>query len=95
MPGRQELISLKLEPGSTVGTAIDKSEIADLFRDKDIPAFQAGIWGKPVDRDRPLQDGDRVEIYRPLIMDPREARRQLAEIGRSMGQRADRVKDPD
>jgi hypothetical protein len=60
-----------------------------LFPEGDLANCQAGIWGKPVGRDHRLKDGDRLELYRPLLMDPREARRKLAADGRSMGQPAD------
>jgi putative ubiquitin-RnfH superfamily antitoxin RatB of RatAB toxin-antitoxin module len=50
--------------------------------------MQAGIWGRPVERDQAVSDGDRVELYRPLNMDPREARRRLAAAGRTMGSTA-------
>ena len=89
LPARQELISLTVEPGTTVAMAIRQSAIGDLFPEEDLANYQAGIWGKPVGRDHPLKDGDRLELYRPLSMDPREARRKLAAAGRSMGQPAD------
>ncbi|MDH3334917.1 MAG: RnfH family protein [Gammaproteobacteria bacterium] len=43
-------------------------------------ALQTGLWGQPVDRDRLVKDGDRVELFRPLEMDPREARRLKAGV---------------
>ncbi|MEE8343803.1 MAG: RnfH family protein [Woeseiaceae bacterium] len=89
LPARQELISLTVDPGTTVAMAIRQCAIGDLFPEEDLENCQAGIWGKPVGRDHPLQDGDRLELYRPLSMDPREARRKLAADGRSMGQPAD------
>ena len=89
LPARQELISLTVDPGTTVAMAIRQCGIGDLFPGEDLADYQAGIWGKPVGRDHPLQDGDRLELYRPLSMDPREARRKLAADGRSMGQPAD------
>ncbi|MFQ5983351.1 MAG: RnfH family protein [Woeseiaceae bacterium] len=95
LPGRQELIALTVDPGTTVDMAIDQSGIADLFPDEDLSACQAGIWGKPVERDHVLQEGDRLELYRPLAIDPREARRKLASLGRSMGQPVEPSKDSD
>ena len=89
LPARQELISLTVDPGTTVAMAIRQSAIDELFPEEDLANYQAGIWGKPVGRDHPLKDGDRLELYRPLSMDPREARRKLAAAGRSMGQPAD------
>ena len=92
LPSRQELVALSVEPGTTVEAAIEQSGIAKLFPDEDLSVYQAGIWGKPVERHRCVEDGDRVELYRPLAKDPREARRELAALGRSMGQRST---DPD
>jgi putative ubiquitin-RnfH superfamily antitoxin RatB of RatAB toxin-antitoxin module len=82
----QELLELTLENGSTVGQAILRSGICAMFRDEALDSFDVGIWGRPVDREQRLREGDRVEIYRPLKMDPREARRLLAEAGRTMNQ---------
>ena len=95
LPDRQELIALTVDPGTTVDAAIKQSSLADRFPDEDFSTCQAGIWGKPVDRDHPLEDGDRLELYRPLRMDPRDARRKLALSGGSMGQPVDDARDPD
>lgn len=51
----------------------------------DLERCAVGVWGEVADRARPLRTGDRVEIYRPLIQDPREARRRAAQAGRSLG----------
>lgn len=86
LPESQSLISVSLPDGSTVADAIESAGEADRFPDMDTSALQVGIWGHIVARDHALKEGDRVEIYRPLDMDPREARRQLAEAGRTMSQ---------
>ncbi len=83
-PERQQLMSLSLEPGSTVSDAILKSRMSEHFPAQDLSAFEVGIWGRVVARDQVLADGDRVEIYRPLEIEPREARRQLAAAGQTM-----------
>jgi len=85
LPDRQELITVLLDRGATVGDAIERSSITQAFPDWDIHRSPVGIWGRPVERNRPLQEGDRVEIYRPLAIDPREARRKRAAEGKSMG----------
>lgn len=95
LPSRQELISLRVKPGTTVDSAIKESAIGEKFPREDLSKCQAGIWGKPVDRDRVLKDGDRLELYRPLLIDPREARRRLAESGESMGRPRGKARDPD
>ena len=84
-PELQELLPIKLPAGSTVADAIAASKIADLFPADDIGSLAVGIWGKPCARSRVLSDGDRIEIYRNLPLDPRDARRRLAELGGVMG----------
>ena len=93
LPERQELITVLLDRGSTVADAIARWSIAmsqeksneETLAGWDIDRCAVGVWGHPVGRDQPLQDGDRVEIYRPLRIDPRDERRALAAQGRSMG----------
>ena len=75
----QVLRTVQLPTGATVAEAIEASDIAEHFPGMDLGELQAGIWGKRVERDRLVQDGDRVELYRPLDIDPREARRLRAE----------------
>jgi putative ubiquitin-RnfH superfamily antitoxin RatB of RatAB toxin-antitoxin module len=83
---RQELVALAIAAGATVAEAIDQSGIAKRFPEQDLSACTPGIWGRVADSNQVLQGGDRVEIYRPLNIDPRETRRQLAAEGKSMGQ---------
>lgn len=75
---RQELVELVVDESATVGEAIEKSGIQSRFPDTPLDALETGIWGRPAGRSQALQDGDRVEIYRPLERDPRDARRELA-----------------
>lgn len=82
---RQELVGVNIPAGSTVGDAIEASAIQKFFPDNDLSSHPVGIWGRLVERDQRLLHGDRVEIYRPLEIDPREARRKLAAEGKSMG----------
>ncbi len=75
---RQVLLTVDVPDASTVGDAIERSRIARQFPDIDFEVLRTGVWGHPVDRDCLVRDGDRVEIYRPLEMDPRDARRLKA-----------------
>ena len=86
---RQELIELSIEEGSSVEEAITESAIYSVFPDHGLDKARVGVWGRPVDRSHKLCAGDRIEIYRPLRMDPRESRRMLAEQGRTMNQGVD------
>jgi putative ubiquitin-RnfH superfamily antitoxin RatB of RatAB toxin-antitoxin module len=76
LPQRQERVSLDLAPGSTVLDAIQASGL--LQRLPEIKLGRAGVWGRPASPDTRLRDRDRVEIYRPLIADPKEIRRKRA-----------------
>lgn len=75
LPERQFLETITLPDNAVVADAIRTSGVRETFPEVSFDVLQAGIWGKPVDRTHALRDGDRVEIYRPLEMDPREARR--------------------
>ena len=77
-PERQELVAVRLASGSDVAAAIAASGIAEAFPHDDLDACDTGIWGRVVPRSARLRNGDRVELYRPLFMDPREARRRRA-----------------
>lgn len=76
LPGEQALVSVELNEGSTVQDAIDASGLAARFPREQLDALPTGIWGHPAERGQRVRQSDRVEIYRPLAMDPREARRQ-------------------
>ena len=78
LPDRQLLQALDVPDDATVAEVVDRSGIARQFPGVDFAALQAGIWGKPVARDQVVRDGDRVELYRPLEIDPKEARRLKA-----------------
>ena len=60
------------------------SALAAEFPSYELPEMSFGIWGRKVDGNQVVKEGDRIEIYRQLEMDPREARRQLALAGRTM-----------
>ena len=74
----QVLISLHVPLGTTVMQAIELSAIKDQFPDVDFGTATKGIFSKLTENDYVLVDLDRVEIYRPLVLNPREARRQRA-----------------
>ena len=77
-PDEQALIELQVDTGSTVETVLELSGIYERFPRDNLRALDAGIWGRVVSRDTAVSEGDRVELYRPLRQDPREARRQRA-----------------
>ena len=75
-PDCQDLVELQLRDGSDVEAAIERSGFYDRYPGQGLRSADVGIWGQVVPRTHRLSSGDRIEIYRPLLMDPREARRQ-------------------
>lgn len=78
LPGRQVLLALEVEPGTTVSQAIEQSGILGAFPALDPLSSPVGIFGRRVKRDAVLEHGDRIEIYRPLVVDPKDSRRRRA-----------------
>ncbi|TDY02460.1 RnfH family protein [Thiohalophilus thiocyanatoxydans] len=77
-PDMQEIIPLDVAPGTTVQQAIELSGILEQFPEIDLAQNKVGIFGKITRGDTELRERDRVEIYRPLIADPKESRRRRA-----------------
>jgi len=71
-------IRLALPAGSLVADALARSGMAERHPEIDLATAAVGIYGTRVRRDTLLADGDRVEIYRPLLIDPKERRRRRA-----------------
>jgi len=80
-PERQKIIECEVEPGTSPRDAVLQSDIKQHFPEIDPESCDIGVFGKPVRPDYELVDGDRIEIYRPLIADPKEIRRQRAAQG--------------
>ncbi|WP_312214092.1 RnfH family protein [Pseudescherichia sp.] len=79
LPEKQYLQRVTLSEGATVEEAINASGLLELRSDIDLAKNKVGIFSRPVKLADAVQDGDRVEIYRPLIADPKELRRKRAE----------------
>ncbi|WP_336778013.1 RnfH family protein [Pantoea sp. USHLN256] len=79
LPDKQYLRSVTIEEGATVEQVIQASGLLSLRKDIDLSTNKVGIYSRPVKLTDAVQDGDRIEIYRPLIADPKEMRRQRAE----------------
>lgn len=75
---RQVLKTVQLAPGGCVRDAIQASGLLGEFPEIDLQVNRVGVYGELVDLDTPLTGGERVEIYRKLIADPKEARRRRA-----------------
>jgi putative ubiquitin-RnfH superfamily antitoxin RatB of RatAB toxin-antitoxin module len=79
LPEKQLILRIDVPEGTTIDEAIRLSEIAARFPELDVAAADVGIFGKVVkDRGTVLKAGDRVEIYRPLLIDPKAARAERA-----------------
>jgi putative ubiquitin-RnfH superfamily antitoxin RatB of RatAB toxin-antitoxin module len=81
LPAHYRAEALQLPVGSTVADALDAAAEREAFAALDLRSMPVGIFGERVERTRRLADGDRVELYRPLQVDPREARRQRSVAG--------------
>lgn len=77
-PDKQLILKIQAQPGITIQEAIDQSGIADHFPEIDAENAKVGVFSKAAKLDTELAPGDRVEIYRPLIADPKAARKNKA-----------------
>jgi putative ubiquitin-RnfH superfamily antitoxin RatB of RatAB toxin-antitoxin module len=84
LPRRQLILELRVGEGTTAEQAIRASGILEQFPEIDLKNSKVGIFGKPCRLTDTLHKGDRVEIYRPLIADPKEIRKQRAAKGKDM-----------
>ena len=84
-PDKQLILSVSVPAGATIEEAIALSGIAQKFPEIDPGELVVGIFGKRAKLDHRLANGERIEIYRPLRADPREIRRELAALGKTMG----------
>lgn len=85
LPDTQTLIDVDLPDGATVRDAIDASGVLARHPDIDLATQKTGIFGKLVPLDAPVAEHDRVEIYRPLIVDPKAARQRRVDKTRRAG----------
>ncbi len=83
-PEEQVILALDVAPGTTLQQAVEQSGIAERFPEIDLEKQKAGIFGKLKKPGQVLQAGDRVEIYRPLIADPKKVRKERAAAGKRM-----------
>lgn len=78
---RQFVVRVPHRPGLTAAAALEASGLR--VRCPELPAVpDLGVWGRPVDPGHELSPGDRVEVYRPLVYDPKEERRRRASLSR-------------
>ncbi|MDH3715250.1 MAG: RnfH family protein [Gammaproteobacteria bacterium] len=75
---RQTLLAVQVPPGTTAISAVRRSGILQQFPEIETRALELGVFGNAVAHDYTVHEGDRVEIYRPLLVDPMEQRRRRA-----------------
>ena len=79
LPDKQRIVKLDVPSGTTALQAASMSQLDDVFEELVVgPDIKLGVWGKAVTGDRVLAAGERVEIYRPLLVDPKEVRKARA-----------------
>jgi putative ubiquitin-RnfH superfamily antitoxin RatB of RatAB toxin-antitoxin module len=79
LPERQEVINVRVGSGATVAKAVHESGVLVRFPELALERVKVGVFGRRVSLDRMVRPGDRIEIYRELIADPKAARRLHAE----------------
>lgn len=84
LPNEQTLLKKKVPAGTTVADAVQQSGILEKYPEIELAKAKFGIFAKLTKGDTVLRDKDRIEIYRPLIADPKEVRRRRAEAGKVM-----------
>jgi uncharacterized protein len=84
LPKKQMIIPIRVKAGLTAEEAIKASGIIKKFPEIDLKINQIGIFGKLTQLDHVMRERDRIEIYRPLIADPKEIRRKRAAEGKAM-----------
>lgn len=90
IPDKQKICTVKVDPSTSVEQAILSSGIIEHFPEIDLTVNKVGIWNRSCKLSDSLREADRIEVYRPLIADPKEVRRRRAEKAKEEG-RADKV----
>lgn len=83
-PAEQCVIRVTCAAGATISDAIERSGILTRYPEIDLTRNKVGVYGKLAKLDGLVRERDRIEIYRPLLADPKEIRRQRAEQGKPM-----------
>ena len=84
LPHEQTLLVVEVPQNTTLADAVKISGLLGKYPEIDLATNKVGIFGKLSKLDTVLREKDRVEIFRPLIADPKEVRRKLAEEGKAM-----------
>ena len=93
LPEHQTLLDFTVPKGTTLEQAIGLSGIQEHYPELDLSTLKAGLFGKIAPRTLQLREKDRIELYRPLVADPKEVRKQRAEAGKKMKKGGDQSSD--
>ncbi|MEM9257134.1 MAG: RnfH family protein [Pseudomonadota bacterium] len=88
LPHKQAIIELQVAEGTTALEAARQSDITSRFEGIDLDNAKLGIFGKAISPSQVLIEGDRVEVYRPLVADPKEVRKERAARAKERKQQA-------
>ena len=83
LPDEQVSVSLQVQPGTTVADAVTRSKLLEKFPEAAARPLTCAVFGRAVPLTYELREGDRVEILRPLLIDPKQSRREAAERSRA------------
>ncbi|NMH61159.1 RnfH family protein [Alteromonas ponticola] len=90
LPEKQSIVEVSIAQGASIQEVIELSNIQSLYPEIDLETQKIGVWSRVAKLKDEVKDGDRIEIYRPLIADPKEVRKRRAEKAKLEG-RADKV----
>ena len=94
LPEKQRIVKLDVPSGTTALQAVSMSQLDDVFEELVVgPDIKLGVWGKAVTGDRVLTAGERVEIYRPLLVDPKEVRKARAARAKAAREAGDQASE--
>jgi len=94
LPDKQRIIKLDVPSGTTALQAVSMSQLDEVFEELVVgPDIKLGVWGKAVTGDRVLAMGERVEIYRPLLVDPKEVRKARAARAKAAREEGDQASE--
>lgn len=84
LPEEQTLLAFEVDKGATAQEVIDQSGILEKYPELDLEKQKVGLFSKIIKLDYQVREKDRIEIYRPLIADPKEVRKKRAEEGKKL-----------
>lgn len=82
LPDEQVLLDIYVDEGTTAGEAVAQSGILERYPDLNLETNKIGVFGHSVPLTKVLSAGDRIEIYRPITCDPKQVRRERAELAK-------------